>query len=86
MHPAQAMQLLAARTENSRRIAALVQAALLLREAIAALPALVGALAPAQSELLKAVCPDNAPPGCPVYRTEPCTLTPVAVMHRQLTA
>ena len=52
----QAIQRLAAGAENSRRIAALVQAALLLREALAALPALAGALAPAQSELLKAVC------------------------------
>lgn len=55
------MQHSAAGAENSRRIAALVQAALLLREALAALPALAGALAPAQSELLKAVCskPDS---------------------------
>ena len=52
----QAMQNSAAGAENSRRIASLVQAALLLREALAALPALTGALAPAQSELFKAVC------------------------------
>lgn len=61
VHLEQAMQHSAAGAENSRRIAALVQAALLLREALAALPALAGALAPAQSELLKAVCskPDS---------------------------
>lgn len=51
----QALQPDPGQAENTRRIAALVQAALLLREALAALPALVAALAPAQSELLKAV-------------------------------
>lgn len=55
----QAMQHSAAGAESTRRIAALVQAALLLREALAALPALAGALAPAQSELLKAVCSER---------------------------
>ena len=55
VHLVQAMQHSAAGAESTRRIAALVQAALLLREALAALPALAGALAPAQSELLKAV-------------------------------
>ena len=71
----QAMQHSAAGAENSRRIAALVQAALLLREALAALPALAGALAPAQSELLKAVSP--------VPRTEACKIS-TAVMHCRL--
>jgi len=51
----QAVQRDPGKTENTRRVEALVQAALLLREALAALPALATALAPAQSELLKAV-------------------------------
>ena len=55
MQTVQAVQRDPGKTENTRRIEALVQAALLLREALAALPALATALAPAQSELLKAV-------------------------------
>ena len=53
--PVQALQPDPGQAENTRRIGALVQAAMLLREALAALPVLVAALAPAQSELLKAV-------------------------------
>ncbi len=55
MQTVQAVQHDPGKTENTRRVEALVQAALLLREALAALPALATALAPAQSELLKAV-------------------------------
>ncbi len=55
MQTVQAVQRDPGKSENTRRVEALVQAALLLREALVALPALATALAPAQSELLKAV-------------------------------
>ena len=46
--------------DPAQRIAALVQSVILVKETLTAMPGLAKVLAPAQSELLKAVSPPNS--------------------------